>query len=83
MAEAFRTWLPAKTVNAPVPKEFTTRRRDVIDEVAELWLQQELESNKISVRSGGRYAFNIKDTRHNEMRRLGNVGGLGSARCWG
>ena len=29
-------------------------------EAAELWLQQELENNKISVRSGEKYTFNFK-----------------------
>jgi hypothetical protein len=32
MVEAFRTWLPTKTVNEPVPKGFTTSKQDVIDE---------------------------------------------------
>ena len=32
MVEAFRTWLPTKTVNEPIPKGFTTSKQDVIDE---------------------------------------------------
>ena len=29
--EAFRTWLPTKTLNEPVPQGFTTSKQDVID----------------------------------------------------
>ena len=32
MVEAFKTWLPTKTINEPVPKGFTTSKQDVIDE---------------------------------------------------
>ena len=45
-------------------------------EAAELWLQQELENNKISVRSGGKYAFNIKAS----IKKIDNINAMAAKR---